>query len=52
MNEVDAIQQVKETVAEKVVGKISDSYPKDGLKEIIKYKGNQSRPNNSCNKLI
>ena len=38
---------VKETVAEKVVKKTSDSYPEDSLKEIFKYKGNQPKPKDS-----
>lgn len=38
---------VKETVAEKVVKKTSDSYPEDSLKEVFKYKGNQLNPKES-----
>lgn len=38
---------VKETVAEKVVKKTSDSYPEDSLKEVFKYKGNQPKPKDS-----
>ena len=38
---------VKETVAEKVVKKTSDSYLEDSLKEVFKYKGNQPKPKDS-----
>lgn len=38
---------VKETAAEKVVEKTSDSYPEDNLKEVFKYNGNVPKTNNS-----
>ena len=38
---------VKETVAEKVAEKSSDSYPEDSLKEVFRYKGNKPKPKDS-----
>lgn len=42
---------VKETVAEKVAEKSSDSYPEDSLKEVFRYKGNQPKPKDSGNNI-
>lgn len=41
----------KHTMAENVVEKKSDSYPEDSLKEVFKYKGNQSKPKDSAEKI-
>ena len=41
----------KHTMAEKVGEKKSDSYPEDSLKEVFKYKGNQSKPKDSAEKI-
>lgn len=41
----------KDTVVGKVAEKKSDSHPKDSFKEIFKYKGNQSKPKDSAEKM-